>query len=174
MSWISQSPLRLFYALLLSLVLHGAAVYFSRVLSWLPPAPPANFLHARIEPPAEAPPELIKNTIKAEEAEAAPRAAGRGAGTPQQLSERQMERLMERLSDTLVYPQEALERGLEGEVVLILSQDMQGRMTQIAVASGSGHAVLDEAAVRAVRGLRGLGMEFNGKTWLFPVTFELK
>jgi periplasmic protein TonB len=171
---ISQSPLRLFCALLLSLALHGGLLYFGGIALRPPSPPPMNLLHARLEPPAEIPVEIIKNTLKEEAPEAiAPPPAGRGPVQPEKLAGRRLERLMERLSETLAYPPEALEQGLEGEVVLILSQDAQGGLARIAVASGSGHAVLDEAAVRAVRDLRSLGPEFDGKTWLFPVTFEL-
>lgn len=48
------------------------------------------------------------------------------------------------------YPQQARERGIEGNVILRVSLDEKGRVHDIKVVSGLGHG-LDEAAVKALR-----------------------
>jgi len=50
------------------------------------------------------------------------------------------------------YPAQARRRHLEGVVVLKVRVSSKGSPTQVTVASSSGHAVLDRAARRAVRG----------------------
>lgn len=51
------------------------------------------------------------------------------------------------------YPTDAEDEGLEGTVTIELTIDRGGTITAVAVARSSGHAVLDEAAVRSVRKL---------------------
>ena len=50
-----------------------------------------------------------------------------------------------------VYPKHALDRGLEGTVTLLVTVGASGAIEKVEVASGSGHALLDQAAVRAVQ-----------------------
>ena len=159
------------------------------------PDPVVSALHRALEPapPAPAPPDAVHAAARgveehhrqpaaeprppprAEAAAAAPaarrseaaRAAGRaplrsGAG-----------RTLGRLNETLLYPPEALKRGLEGEVVLMLELDERGRIVAASVASGSGHALLDEAALRAARRLGALGPSVAGKAILLPVRFRI-
>jgi TonB family protein len=51
------------------------------------------------------------------------------------------------------YPAAAWAAGIEGDVVLLLTVDTEGRVTEVAVDTPAGHG-LDEAAVRAARDLR--------------------
>jgi len=78
-----------------------------------------------------------------------------------------------RLSEEMLYPPEALQRGLEGEVVILVELGENGRILDASVASGSGHRVLDDAAVRAVRKIGTLGPSSAGKTILLPVRFKI-
>ena len=143
------------------------------------------FLTARLEPlpPAERSPDVLKNTIEAPPAER-PRAAPkpRPAPTPQAskprpppepLAGETLDRTLGQLSQTLLYPPEAVRRGLQGEVVVLLELDAAGRVVAASVASGSGHAILDEAAVAAARRLGALGPSLGGKAILLPVRFRL-
>jgi TonB family protein len=57
-----------------------------------------------------------------------------------------------------IYPKDALDRGLEGRVTLVVSVGADGSISSISVKESTGHDVLDQAAVRAVR---------NG--WIFEV-----
>lgn len=50
-----------------------------------------------------------------------------------------------------VYPPLARRRGLEGAVILEVRVSVQGRASDISVKESSGHALLDEAALKAVR-----------------------
>lgn len=52
------------------------------------------------------------------------------------------------------YPVRARERGEQGDVVLEISVDEEGGVDGVSVVSSSGHAELDEAAVRAARRAR--------------------
>jgi protein TonB len=49
------------------------------------------------------------------------------------------------------YPAEARRRGWQGEVVLRVEVSAEGRADAVAILRSSGHAVLDEAALAAVR-----------------------
>lgn len=181
------------WALLASIVLH-ALLLLSPALR-LRDAASMNkpvVLTARIverEPPAptvEPPPDLLKNTLEQQAKPPAPppatprresdakRAARRPAEQAEQLPPEQLEATLARLSETLFYPPEALRRNLEGEVVLMLELGDGGRILQASVASGSGHAVLDDAALRAARKLGSLGPAAAGRTILLPVRFRLQ
>ena len=159
------------------------------------PDPVVSALTARLEPapPAPAPPdavqsapEVLKNTIDKPAAEPrpppapkprpppAPRAAAKQPAPPaERLSGPALGETLGRLNETLLYPPEALKRGLEGEVVLMLELDERGRIVAASVASGSGHALLDEAALRAARRLGALGPSVAGKAILLPVRFRI-
>lgn len=174
-----------------SLALHGAALLLPALA--LPRAlrvddTVVTFITARLEPstPAksEPPPEVLKNTIKAppEPERAAPRpprpppaaaAPPRPRPPAERLAGETLERTLGELSQTLLYPPEAVRRGLEGEVVVMLELDAAGGIVAASVASGSGHAILDEAALRAARRLGTLGPAVGGKAVLLPVRFRL-
>ncbi|GIV31842.1 MAG: hypothetical protein KatS3mg030_147 [Saprospiraceae bacterium] len=57
------------------------------------------------------------------------------------------------ISENLRYPQEALEKKIEGTVVLNFDIDHKGRVTDVRIISGLGHGC-DEEAVRVVKLLR--------------------
>lgn len=52
------------------------------------------------------------------------------------------------------YPEEARRRGVEGEVTVRFSVAADGRVTEVAIAAGSGSSALDGAAVAMLRGAR--------------------
>ena len=54
------------------------------------------------------------------------------------------------------YPAAAIAEGLQGEVLVLLLLDASGNVTAARVEQSSGHPLLDAAALRAVRALRGL------------------
>jgi protein TonB len=183
--------MRLLWALVASLALHGAVLTLPALA--LPRALRAHdtvvtLLTARLEPraPAESvpPPEVLKNTIEAppERQRAAPKpprapppatAAQKPRPPAERLAGETLDRTLGQLSQTLLYPPEAVRRGLEGEVVVMLELDAAGRIVAVSVASGSGHAILDEAALRAARQLGALGPSVGGKAVLLPVRFRL-
>lgn len=83
---------------------------------------------------------------------------------------------------SLLYPPEAIARGLEGETLVLLFLDDAGNVVAARVERGSGHAILDEAAMRAARTVRSLpgtpGVLPSGRGTarevLLPVRFRLR
>jgi protein TonB len=141
------------------------------------------------EPPAK-PPEVLKNTLDQVPPEkAAPQPprpprddASRRKGFTEQkraiaraerLPERQLDETLGRLSQTLLYPPEALAKGIQGEVVLLLELGDGGRIVGASVAASSGHAVLDDAALRAAGLMGTLSPTLAGKAILLPVRFRI-
>jgi protein TonB len=81
---------------------------------------------------------------------------------------------MEKLNDAgQFYPAEAIARGFEGEVLVLIIIDESGRVTAARVEQGSGHRILDDAALRAVRSLRSLPADAPREA-LLPVRFRLR
>jgi TonB family protein len=60
-------------------------------------------------------------------------------------------RFRERIQELVVYPLAARRRGLAGRVEIELLLEPSGRVSDVAVVASSSHALLDEAAVEAVR-----------------------
>lgn len=71
----------------------------------------------------------------------------------------------------LLYPAEAVRRGLEGDVMLQLSLDDAGRVLSAEVVTSSGHAILDRAALAAARQIGTL--PGNPSRTRLPVSFRL-
>lgn len=75
------------------------------------------------------------------------------------------------------YPDETRSRGWQGQVVLVVLLDADGRPTSVDVARSSGHGMLDEAARRAVEGWRFRPERVGGNAVpsrvLVPVRFAL-
>lgn len=75
------------------------------------------------------------------------------------------------------YPDVAVQNRWEGDVMLLLHIDAYGRVFKVEVLHGSGHAVLDEEAVAAIRRWIGQPAKRNGvpveSTAQLPVHFRL-
>jgi protein TonB len=172
-----MSTRRFLLALAASLVLHLALLG-----PGLPPAkvsPRGTAISARLLPPATVRPAepLLKDTLaepaapKAAPASPPPRPDGAkkrrpAPRTPEEAAQR-------KLSEVLFYPPEAVARGLEGEVRLLLTLDEDGRIRDAQVAAGSGHPILDEAAVRAAIAMGRLP-DAGAREVLLPVVFRLR
>lgn len=72
----------------------------------------------------------------------------------------------------LFYPREAVLRGLEGEALVSVTLDAHGRVIAARLERGSGHAILDDAAVAAALSLKSL--PGGGREATLPVRFRLK
>lgn len=79
----------------------------------------------------------------------------------------------EHLQRELPYPPEAIERGLQGEALVLLFLDTSGNAMAARIESSSGHALLDDAALRAVRSLRSLPASAPREA-LLSVRFRLR
>ena len=77
------------------------------------------------------------------------------------------------LASELFYPAEAIARGLEGEAQVLLFLDASGNAIAARLEASSGHALLDDAAVRAARTLRALP-DSAPRAALLPVRFRLR
>ena len=82
-------------------------------------------------------------------------------------------RAAEQLARDLPYPPEAIERGLQGEALVLIFLDGSGNAMAARLEASSGHAILDEAAVRAARQLRALP-DSAPREALLPVRFRLR
>lgn len=69
------------------------------------------------------------------------------------------------------YPREAIARGLEGDVVVLLTLSSSGTVIVASVATSSGHAILDDAAMAAVWRISSLPT--GQRQLLLPVQFRL-
>jgi protein TonB len=91
---------------------------------------------------------------------------------PEPMPQRDLQAVYERLAqDDQLYPEEAIKRGLSGDVVLIVELDAAGRILGASVATSSGHRILDDAAVRAVRRLGALGAANADRSFLLTIRF---
>ncbi|MDR0776523.1 MAG: energy transducer TonB [Azonexus sp.] len=127
-----------------------------------PPAPEVVPLELPEPPPAATPPPAKPRPPKPAPSPAAPdwqREIRRQFGEQQQRGE--------------FYPAEAIARGLQGEVLVLLLLAPDGSVTAARVEQGSGHRLLDDAALRAVRALRSLPADAPRET-LIPVRFRLR
>lgn len=172
---------RLWPALAWSLLLHALVAAFAQWLAMpgrRPPPPASAALQAVLLPvPAAAPTRLFAP---------APVTATAAASLPPRPAERPVERpaksgvraelatlASRQVARRLLYPEEAVVRGLEGEAQVMLFLDAGGNAVAARLERSSGHAMLDEAAVAAARGVRGLP-EGGEREVLLPVRFRLR
>jgi protein TonB len=175
------SRLKLPFALALSALLHAALLFWPRA-SDAPAEPAVERLQARLlaPRPAEAQPDapaatpLLKDTRSDSVDEAAPAPAVIPAPRRSPVATaRARERAQRQLNKHVFYPQEAIDRGLEGEVKLRLVLDGSGRVVDAAVLAGSGHALLDRAALDAARQIGRIDAG-GARELLLPVVFRLE
>lgn len=79
---------------------------------------------------------------------------------------------MTEVAKHLLYPPEAVARGLEGDALVMIFLDESGAVVAARVERGSGHAILDQAAVAAARQVRSLPAA-GVREVLLPVRFRL-
>jgi protein TonB len=136
------------------------------------PAKPATPEPALAPPMPPQPPLLLPKPAPRHPSAAQPVAAAR-QGQPQRLAGEAARQAMQQMSRELFYPPEAIERGLEGEALVLLFLDASGNAIAARLESSSGHALLDEAAVKAARTLRSLP-DTAPREALLPVRFRLR
>ena len=122
--------------------------------------------------PVPARPQLLLPQASLQNPKPATRAVPRQA-SPARLEGDAALRAAEQLRRELLYPPEAIERGLEGEALVLLFLDASGNAVAARLEASSGHALLDDAAVRAARTLRGLP-DSAARDVLLPVRFRLR
>src|SRR5438552_1481984 len=86
--------------------------------------------------------------------------------------------LRRRLQEALEYPAAARRRGLSGTVHLEIALEATGRVSEVMLVRSSSHALLDDAALDAARGLRRVPFPPEVRTRALrvrlPVVFELR
>lgn len=180
--------MRLPAAFALSLLLHALAVTGGlwRPRSPARPAPPP--LQATltpVRPPAElVAPEAPQQAAPQPEQAAKPVAPKparehrlvarpRDAGTPPAATNTPATAASRQIARALLYPPEAIARGLEGETVVMLFLDEAGNALAARIERSSGHAILDNAAVAAARQVRALP-DGAAREIVLPVRFRLR
>lgn len=134
-------------------------------------------ISARLLPPAQVRPQdaLLKDTLAEQESAKAvpapPKPADAGNRRPALRTPK--EEAQRKLSEVLFYPPEAVARGLEGEVRLLLTLDGDGTIRDAQVAAGSGHKLLDDAALRAAFAMGSLPRA-EAREVILPVVFRLR
>ena len=123
---------------------------------------------------------LLKNTLDAEtpapevqpaRPPAPPQAASRVPSRP--TPKKDVQAAQRKLSQHVFYPPEAVARGLEGEVRLIVKLAADGQIDDVLLAASSGHALLDNAAIRAAYAMGTLAGT-SGRELIVPVYFRLQ
>lgn len=92
---------------------------------------------------------------------------------PGRLKATQEQQALRRLADYILYPQAAVDAGLEGTAHLLLKLDANGTIVSASIAASSGHPSLDHAAIQAA--LRAGRLNTGGRSdFILPVTFRLQ
>ncbi|MCG2578413.1 energy transducer TonB [Dechloromonas sp. XY25] len=173
-----RADFRLFAALALSLCLHGLPVLPEMLAATRrpPPAPPIQATLRTLPPPTAAPspplllPEPPPRHSEPPKPHRQPTPAPAGPKTWTQVVREQLKKLD---AAGQFYPPEAIARGLEGEALVLLIIDESGQVVATRLEQGSGHPILDDAALRAARSLKSLPADAPRQTVL-PVRFRLK
>ena len=158
----------LYLALLISIAAH--LLILLPTLDWPAPRVQHNAITVRLSIPSASEP-VARDSSTALSAQSRPslqaRSQSRDALRGESLREARVA-----LARHLLYPAEAIARGLEGETTLLLVLDGNGRVTSVTIAHSSGHAVLDQAALDAAMTMGSL--PGNPRQTLLPVTFRLE
>lgn len=167
---------RLGLALLASLALHVAFLLpWPLLQARVRPQPVPPVLEATLAAPLlktrETPPEPELAVPAAPPRAVPPAPTSQKSVTPRPLAGRALETALAAIAREEFYPRAAIERGIEGRVVLLLDLNEAGAVTGVEVASGSGHALLDAAAVRAAARIGRL--PGGRRQVLLPVEFRL-
>ena len=174
---------RLILSLAASLALH-AAVFGGGALKSLLKPPPVRVLQASLRlPPVELPPaeSLLKDTLAPEEAKPEPKVEPKPAPTPRptpaprpaKAEKREVQAAQRNIARHTYYPPEAIARNIEGDVRLLLVLGEDGAISDVQIAASSGHAILDNAAIKAAFAMGRL-TGVTAREMILPVSFRLR
>jgi len=179
---MTRNEYRLLLALAASLLLHILPLV-APLISASPPPPKAPPIAATLRPPPPAPlpppppltlPEQPKpSTAPPKPPPPRPEQREKPAVAAKTWTQTVRQHLKKLDDSGQFYPEEAIVRGLEGEVLVLIIIDESGLVTAARVEQGSGHRILDDAALRAVRSLRSLPADAPREA-LLPVRFRLR
>lgn len=169
---------RLALALAASLMIHLAPFIAEQPPKSAPP-PARAAIQAKLAPPRSLPAptalmleEVAPPAKPARQVVSAAKSAKslHSANTWQQEVRQQFQR---RQRQGLFYPAEAIEKGQQGEALVLLIVDRNGQVAAARIEQSSGFRILDDAALAAVRALHSLPADAPRET-LLPVSFRLK
>lgn len=178
-------PRPLLFALAVSLLLHVCALGASTFMALLQRPPPRVLQVSLKLPPVDIPPAepLVKNTLDRDETKPEPKPPEpeikpapntlKPAPRPAKAEKRQVQAAQQKIAKHLYYPAEAVSRGLEGEVRLMLALTEDGSIADVQIASSSGHAILDNAAIKAAYAMGRLS-GVSAREMILPVIFRLQ
>jgi protein TonB len=178
---MSRPHFRLALALIASLLSHLLPFISELVAPRTAPLPPPSspVLTAELRPPPRpaAPPLMLPDAPRANaakpkqiQAEAKPAAT---SSKPRSWEAEVSKQFRKQAELGLYYPAEAIIQGLQGEVIVLMIIGENGQISAARIEQSSGHRLLDEAALRAVRALRSLPATAPREA-LLPVRFSLK
>ncbi|MDE2440909.1 MAG: energy transducer TonB [Betaproteobacteria bacterium] len=175
---MTSTKYRLIAALLLSLCLHGMPI-LQTILTPAVPLSATPPIHAKLRPlpiPVEAPSpnlQLPESRPPRNEASKPHRQSPPASDTPKTWTQSVRKQLKKLDTAGRFYPAEAIARGLEGEALVLLIIDDSGQVVAARIEQSSGHAILDDAALRAARTLKSLPAGDPRQT-ILPIRFRLK
>jgi len=179
---MTRNEYRLLLALAASLLLHILPLV-AQLIQASPPPPKPPPITATLRPPPPAPLPPPPPLTLPEQPKPAPTPTKPPQSRPEQREKppvaaktwtQAIRQHLKKLDDSgQFYPEEAIARGLEGEVLVLIIIDENGQVTAARVEQGSGHRILDDAALRAVRSLRSLPADAPREA-LLPVRFRLR
>jgi protein TonB len=161
----------LYFALFLSIAFHAVLIVAPNRLTVVPAPELPVGMDARLLPrrdPVEFA-DAVSTDASRRDADPTP---PRLAAPPRRLGGPSLRLARAALSEHLFYPPEAVARGIEGEVVLLLMLSDSGELVSASIARSSGHVLLDQAALDAARHIGPL--PGNPRQTLFPVSFRLQ
>ncbi|KYC29590.1 hypothetical protein ACY05_02350 [Sterolibacterium denitrificans] len=129
-----------------------------------------NTLAEETAPPPDPPAEPARAAAQSLASSSSPASAKPRASSASSAARQTAQR---KLAAHIYYPEEAVARGLEGEVRLLLTLAPDGRLLDAVIAASSGHALLDQAALDAVRTMGGLP-DAGVVELILPVVFRLQ
>lgn len=163
-------------ALAMSALLHAALLASGELLGLFSPAVRpvvAPALVVRLPPLPETEP-LLKNSLRQNGRMSAARNSSATLGKPRQDAALEPEQAArQKLAEHRFYPPEAIARGLQGEVRLLLILSPAGDVLEARIASSSGHPLLDRAATEAAYALQRLSAD-GARELILPVIFKLQ
>ena len=161
-------PMRLSAALLSSLCLHAVFIFGPAWFAARPPPAPQPKIEVRLQMPQEA----LTMAESVSTNPTTPPAPQIAPSTPHARKGVPLRQAQAALTPHLFYPPDAVARGQEGEVILLLSMTDSGQLSSVEIARSSGHALLDQAALDAARQIGSL--PGSKRQLLFPVSFRLQ
>lgn len=167
---------RLTFAFLTSILLHLAVLLPPQTRPPNAPAVPAAtpaVLETVLRPVPVAAESVLKNTLDTQTKIATPSPSPAPLPKKNKIARRPtQDGAARKLASHVFYPPEAVAKGWEGEVRLLLTLDDRGNVKEVDLAASSGHPILDQAALRAAWTMGRLpGVDRH--ELILPVVFRL-